>query len=79
MGMGAIVLNGAVIGENCIIAAGALIPQGAVIPAGSLVMGSPGKVRREVTAEEMDANRASARGYVAEAAVYRKITAHGQV
>ena len=79
VGMGAIVLNGAVIGENCIIAAGALIPQGAVIPAGSLVMGSPGKVRREVTAAEMDANRASARGYVAEAAVYRKITAHGQV
>lgn len=54
IGMGAIILNGAVIGDNCIIAAGSLITEGAVIPPNSLVMGSPGKVRREVTAEEIE-------------------------
>ncbi len=54
IGMGSIILNGAVIGDNCIIAAGALITEGAVIPPNSLVMGSPGKVRREVSKEEIE-------------------------
>lgn len=54
IGMGSIILNGAVIGDNCIIAAGALITEGAVIPSNSLVMGSPGKVRREVSKEEIE-------------------------
>lgn len=71
IGMGAIVLNGAVIGKDCIIAAGALIPQHAVIPDGSLVMGSPGKVRRAVTPEEIEANRHSAQGYVEESIAYK--------
>ena len=71
IGMGAIVLNGAVIGENCIVAAGALVPQGMVIPDGSLVIGSPAKVRRGVTDEEIAANRHSAEGYVHEAAEYK--------
>ena len=71
IGMGAIVLNGAVIGENCIVAAGALVPQGMVIPDGSLVIGSPAKVRRSVTDEEIAANRHSAEGYVREAAEYK--------
>lgn len=53
IGMGSIVLNGAVVGDNCIIGAGALITEGAVIPPNSLVLGSPGKVRREVTEEEI--------------------------
>lgn len=52
IGMGAIILNHAVIGENCIIGAGTLVTQGKVIPAGSVVMGSPGKVVREITQEE---------------------------
>ncbi len=72
IGMGAIVLNGACIGSNCIVAAGALIPQNAVIPDGSLVMGSPGKVRRPLTAEEIEANRRSAQGYVEKAAAYKE-------
>ena len=71
IGMGAIVLNGAVIGENCIVAAGALVPQGMVIPDGSLVIGSPAKVRRQLTDEEIAANRRSAEGYVHEAAEYK--------
>lgn len=53
IGMGSIVLNGAVVGDNCIIGAGALITEGAIIPPNSLVMGAPGKVRREVSEEEI--------------------------
>lgn len=48
IGMGATVLNGAKIGNNCLIGAGALITEGKVIPDGSLVMGSPGKVVRDL-------------------------------
>lgn len=70
VGMGAIVLNGAVIGRDCIIGAGALVPQGAVIPDGSLVVGMPGKVRRQVTEEEIAENLASARRYVEKAKDY---------
>ncbi len=48
IGMGAIVLNGAKIGKNCLIGAGALITEGKEIPDNSLVMGSPGKVVRQL-------------------------------
>ncbi|MEP0154961.1 gamma carbonic anhydrase family protein [Pseudophaeobacter sp.] len=51
IGMGATVLNGAKIGKNCLIGAGALITENKVIPDNSLVMGAPGKVVREVSAE----------------------------
>ena len=53
IGMGAIVLDDAVIGKNCIVAAGALVTGRTVIPDGSMVMGSPAKVKRELTAEEI--------------------------
>jgi carbonic anhydrase/acetyltransferase-like protein (isoleucine patch superfamily) len=53
IGMGAIILNGAVIGHDSIVAAGTLIVEEARIPPRSLVMGSPGKVRRELSAEEV--------------------------
>jgi carbonic anhydrase/acetyltransferase-like protein (isoleucine patch superfamily) len=52
VGMGAIVLNGAVVGSDSIVAAGTLVPEGMVIPPRSLVMGSPGRVRREVSEDE---------------------------
>ena len=51
--MGAIILNGAVIGENSIVGAGALITEGTIIPDNSLVIGSPGKVKRQITDEEV--------------------------
>lgn len=70
IGMGAIVLNGAKIGQNCIIGAGALVPQGMEIPDGSLAFGSPAKVRRALTEEEIAANRAAAAFYCREAAEY---------
>lgn len=52
IGMGAIVMNGAFVGRGSIVAAGALIPEGVQIPPNSLVVGAPGKVRRETTEEE---------------------------
>lgn len=63
VGMGAVVLNGAVIGEGSLIAAAALVPQGMVVPPRSLVAGVPAKVRRELSDEEVAANRHNALGY----------------
>lgn len=63
IGMGAIVLNSAVVGDNCIIGAGALVTEGAVIPPNSLVLGAPGKVRRELTEEDIKSIRDNAVRY----------------
>lgn len=63
IGMGAIILNHSSIGENSLIAAGALIPERKKIPPNSLVMGSPGKVVREVTPEEIEYIRGMAESY----------------
>jgi len=64
IGIGAVVLNRAVIGKNCIIGAKALIPEGKVIPDNSLVMGAPGKVIREVGPEQAQFLTGSALHYV---------------
>jgi carbonic anhydrase/acetyltransferase-like protein (isoleucine patch superfamily) len=48
VGMNAVVLNGAKIGKHCLIGANTLIPEGMVIPDGSMVVGSPGKIKREL-------------------------------
>lgn len=63
IGMGAIVLDDAVIGDNCVVAAGALVTGRTVIPDGSMVMGSPAKVKRELTGEEIDGITENARVY----------------
>ncbi len=52
IGIGAVVLNNAKIGKNCIIGSKALITENKEIPDNSLVMGSPGKVVRQVSQEE---------------------------
>ncbi len=67
VGMGAIVLNGATVGTGCIVGAGALVTQGTVVPDGSVALGSPARVVRQVTAEELEHSRANARLYVDEA------------
>lgn len=64
VGMGAILLNGATIGHDCIIAAGALVTEETRIPERSLVMGSPAKIRRELTAKEISSIGDYARRYV---------------
>ncbi len=63
VGMGAVVLNGARIGRNCLIGAGALVTEGKEIPDGSLVMGSPGRVVRDLDAAARAKLRESALGY----------------
>ena len=68
IGMGASVLNGAVIGTGSIIAAGTLIVEGTSIPPGSLVMGNPGRVRRQTTDEQ----RVSIRRYAANYVEYKR-------
>ena len=52
IGIGAVILNGAKIGKNCIIGANALVTENKVIPDNSLVIGSPGKIVRQVLSEE---------------------------
>lgn len=70
IGMGATVLNGAQIGAGTLVAAGTVILEGQVIPPGSLVAGVPGKVRREISAEELGGIRRNAEHYQALRAGY---------
>ena len=67
IGMGAIVMNGAQIGKNCIVGAGALVTQNTIVPDNSLLIGNPAKVKRDVTAEEIEASLRNAAIYVEEA------------
>jgi carbonic anhydrase/acetyltransferase-like protein (isoleucine patch superfamily) len=71
IGIKSVILNKAVIGRHCIIGANSLIAEGKVIPDRSLVMGSPGKVVRELTDEEVARLRLAALGYVQNALRYR--------
>lgn len=64
IGINAVILNGARIGRGCIIGANALIPEGKEIPDFSLVMGSPGKVVREVNESQRAMLEMSAAHYV---------------
>ncbi len=76
IGMGATVLNGAKIGKNCLIGACALITEGKEIPDGSLVMGSPGKVVRQLDDQAIQGLTASALHYQAQMRKFRsKLTA----
>ena len=65
IGIGSTVLNGVKIGKNCLIGAHTLIPENKVIPDNSLVMGSPGKVVKDVGPEVEKMLQASADIYVA--------------
>lgn len=64
IGIGAIVLNGAKIGKNCLVGAGSLVTEGKEFPDGSMIMGSPAKVVRSLTPEQMEVLRLSAKHYV---------------
>ena len=72
IGINAVVLNGAKIGKNCLIGANALIPEGKEIPDGSLVMGSPGKVVRELGPDQIKGLEMSALHYVENFKRYKK-------
>ena len=64
IGMGATILNGARIGRDCIVGAGALVTGKMDAPDGSMILGSPAKVVRPLTAEEIESNREAAQWYV---------------
>lgn len=65
IGMGAVILNGARIGAGSLVAAGAVVGEGAVIPPRSLVAGVPGRVKRELTDDDVARIVANADNYVA--------------
>jgi carbonic anhydrase/acetyltransferase-like protein (isoleucine patch superfamily) len=75
--MGATILDNAMVGERCIIGAHSLVVKGMIIPPQSLVMGTPAKVIRTLTDDEIQSLTASAESYQRLAAQYASI--FGQV
>ena len=71
IGIGAVVLNGAKIGRNCLVGAGSLVTEGKEFPDGSMIMGTPAKVVRQLTPEQMQGLRESAKRYVENAQRYK--------
>ena len=71
IGMAAVVLDGAVIGAGSLVGAGALVTGNTVVPPRSLVLGSPAKVVRTLSDQEVESNRANAAHYVRMSAMYR--------
>lgn len=76
IGMGAVLLSGCRVGEYCIVGAGAVVPENVVIPPRSLVLGVPGRIKRQVTEAEMEENRWRARHYVTRAESYLAAATH---
>ncbi|SFM44402.1 gamma carbonic anhydrase family protein [Marinobacter zhejiangensis] len=70
IGINAVVLNGAKIGKHCLIGANTLIPEGMVVPDGSMVIGSPGKIKKELSDEHRKMLELSAAHYVQNAERY---------
>ncbi len=71
IGIGAVVLNGAKIGRHCLVGAGALVTEGKEFPDGSMILGSPARVVRQLTPEQIEGLRGSALGYVENARRFR--------
>ena len=72
IGIGAVVLNGAKIGRNCLVGAGSLVTEGKTFPDGSMIIGSPAKAVRQLTPEQIEGLRQSAKHYTANAERFRK-------
>ena len=70
IGMGSIILDNAVIGEDCVIGANTLVTMNSIIPPGSLVIGSPAKVARPLSKEEIENIMRTAHRYTGKAAEY---------
>jgi carbonic anhydrase/acetyltransferase-like protein (isoleucine patch superfamily) len=71
IGIGAVVLNGAKIGKHCLVGAGSLVTEGKEFPDGSMILGSPARVVKTLTPEQIEGLRASARHYVENAQRFR--------
>jgi gamma-carbonic anhydrase len=74
IGIGAIVLTGARVGKGSVVAAGSLVPEGMEVPPATLVMGTPAKPRRAVSAEEQARFRKGVQNYVERSKIYREST-----
>ena len=72
IGIQAVVLNGARIGRNCLVGAGSLVTEGKEFPDGSLIMGSPAKVVRPLSPEQITSLQRSAEHYTENALRYRR-------
>ncbi|MBF2761058.1 MAG: gamma carbonic anhydrase family protein [Ectothiorhodospiraceae bacterium AqS1] len=72
IGINAVALNGAVIGKGSLIGANALVPEGKIIPERSLVVGSPGRVLRTLSAEEVAGIERIASHYIDKSRLYRE-------
>ena len=64
IGIGAVVLNGAKIGKGCLVGAGSLVTEGKEFPDGSMIVGSPARVVKQLTPEQLGKLRLSAQHYV---------------
>lgn len=73
IGIGSVVLNGAAIGRSSLVGANALVTEGKTFPDGALIMGSPARVVRMLTDEQIEGLRRSAELYIAQAARHRAI------
>ncbi len=71
IGIGAVVLNGAKIGKGCLVGAGSLVTEGKEFPDGAMIIGSPARVVRQLTAEQQEGLRQGALHYVANAQRFR--------
>jgi len=72
IGIGATVLNGAKIGKHCLVGARSLVTEGKEFPDGSMILGSPARVVRQLTPEQIEGLRRSAAHYVENAQRYRQ-------
>ena len=72
VGINSVIMNGARIGRGSLIGANTLIPEGKEIPDGVLVLGSPGKIARDLKQEEQDSLLNIARGYVERSRMYKR-------
>lgn len=77
IGMGAIVMDGAVIGPRCIIGAGSVVTKHMKVPEGSLVLGSPARIIRTLSVEEQEQNLRLAAKYVEVSRRYREMFPEG--
>ncbi|NMM10587.1 MAG: gamma carbonic anhydrase family protein, partial [Polaromonas sp.] len=64
IGIQAVVLNGAKIGKNCLVGAGSLVTEGKEFPDGSMIFGSPAKAVKQLSAEQIEGLKMSAKHYI---------------
>ena len=76
IGMGSVLMNNSIIGENCILGANSLVTEGKQFPANSLIMGSPAKVVRELSEDEIQFLKLSAEHYVEKSKLFKQDLKH---